>query len=120
VGIGLLVLWSSWGLVRDACSVLLESTPPGVDLAAVKAALEDDGQVEAVHDLHVWTVTSGFTALSAHLVIGPVGSLGSGMLLERLQHRLDEQFGIAHTTLQIEHGPHAAHLRCLDDPRCLP
>ncbi|HEY8202478.1 MAG TPA: cation diffusion facilitator family transporter [Actinomycetota bacterium] len=120
VGIGLLVLWSSWGLVRDASGVLLESTPPGVDLAAVKAALEDDHQVEAVHDLHVWTVTSGFTALSAHLVIRPAGSLGSGMLLERLQHQLDEQFGIAHTTLQVEHGPHAAHLRCLDDPRCLP
>jgi cobalt-zinc-cadmium efflux system protein len=120
VGIGLLVLWSSWGLVRDACSVLLESTPPGVDLAAVQAALEGDDQVEAVHDLHVWTVTSGFMALSAHLVIRPAGSLGSGMLLERLQHQLDEEFGIAHTTLQIEHGPHAAHLRCLDDPRCLP
>jgi hypothetical protein len=42
------------------------------------------------------------------------------MLLERLQHQLDEQFGIAHTTLQIEHGPHSDHLRCIGDPRCLP
>ena len=120
VGIGILVLWSSWGIIRDAASVLLESTPPGVDLAAVKAALEHDEQVEGVHDLHVWTVTSGFTALSAHLVVRPAGSLGSGMLLERLQHQLDEQFGIAHTTLQIEHGPHSDHLRCIGDPRCLP
>jgi cobalt-zinc-cadmium efflux system protein len=120
VGIGILVLWSSWGIIRDAAGVLLESTPPGVDLAAVKAALEKEEQVEGVHDLHVWTVTSGFTALSAHLVVRPAGSLGSGMLLERLQHQLDEQFGIAHTTLQIEHGPHADHLRCLGDPRCLP
>jgi cobalt-zinc-cadmium efflux system protein len=120
IGVGILILWSSWGIIRDAVSVLLESTPPGVELAAVKRALEDDPQVEGVHDLHVWTLTSGYTALSAHLVIRPAGSLGSGMLLERLQHLLDEQFGIAHTTLQIEHGPHADHLRCLGDPRCLP
>jgi cobalt-zinc-cadmium efflux system protein len=120
VGVGIMVLWSSWGIIRDAVSVLLESTPPGVDLASVKQALEADDQVDGVHDLHVWTLTSGFTALSAHLVIRPAGSLGSGMLLERLQHKLDEQFGIAHTTLQIEHGPHADHLRCLGDPRCLP
>ena len=120
IGIAVLVLWSSWGIIRDAGGVLLESTPPGIDLPAVKAALEEDDQVEGVHDLHVWTVTSGFMALSAHLVVRPTGSLGSGVLLERLQHLLDERFGIAHTTLQIEHGPHADHLRCLGDPRCLP
>lgn len=120
IGIGVLVLWSSWGIIRDASGVLLESTPPGIDLADVKRALEEDEQVEGVHDLHVWTVTSGFMALSAHLVVRPVGTLGSGLLLERLQHLLDEQFGIAHTTLQIEQGPHADHLRCLGDPRCLP
>lgn len=120
IGIAVLVLWSSWGIIRDAGGVLLESTPPGIDLAAVKEALEEDDQVEGVHDLHVWTVTSGFMALSAHLVVRPVGTLGSGLLLERLQHMLDQRFGIVHTTLQIEQGPHADHLRCLGDPRCLP
>ncbi|MGH2721684.1 MAG: cation diffusion facilitator family transporter [Actinomycetota bacterium] len=120
IGIAVLVLWSSWGIIRDAGGVLLESTPPGIDLRAVKEALEEDDQVEGVHDLHVWTVTSGFMALSAHLVVRPAGTPGSGLLLERLQHLLDERFGIAHTTLQIEHGPHADHLRCLGDPRCLP
>lgn len=117
-GIGLLILWSAWGIIRDATTVLLEATPSDVNPTAVRRALEEDDQVEGVHDLHIWTVTSGFKALSAHLVVRESGTLGSGMLLERLQHRLEERFGIAHATLQIEYGPHSNHLRCLGDPRC--
>ncbi len=99
-GIGLLVLWSAWLLLRESVDVLLEATPAGVDPADVRAALGGIEGIEGVHDLHVWTVTSGLIALSAHVEV----AAGSDWdrLLPEASDLLAERFGIGHITLQPE------------------
>jgi cobalt-zinc-cadmium efflux system protein len=101
LAIGLLVLASSWTILRDSVSILLESTPAGIDAQAVGRRLaEVDGVVE-VHDLHIWTITSGFPALSAHVLVGRGDDCHARRLeLERI---LADEFGLGHTTLQVEH-----------------
>jgi cobalt-zinc-cadmium efflux system protein len=101
-----LILYSSWNLVRDAVNVLMEATPPGLDLELIQAALMGETGVRAVHDLHVWTVTSGFHALSAHVEADP--ALDREQLLRRLNFLLRERFALTHTTLQIEEPRPAA------------
>lgn len=102
-GIGLLILWSSWRLLRESVEVLLESTPADIDTGEVRQAMSSVEGVSGVHDLHVWTVTSGFVALSSHVeVTGP--RAWHDMLVE-LCTVLRERFGIAHVTLQPEE-PH--------------
>jgi cobalt-zinc-cadmium efflux system protein len=99
--IGVLVLASAWTILRDSTRILLEATPEGVDARAVGERLaEADGVVE-VHDLHIWTITSGFPALSAHVLVGRSEDChGRRRELEKLIHR---EFGIEHTTLQVDH-----------------
>jgi len=106
VGIGLLILYSSWNLVRESVDVLMEAVPSSIDLDALTRAVEADPQVADVHDLHVWTVTSGFYALSAHVVVrdGGCDITDCQALLERLRAMLRERFGVAHTTLQLEYS----------------
>lgn len=99
-GIGLLILWSSWRLLRESVDVLLEATPAGIDPAAVRGAMEGVGGVSGVHDLHIWTVTSGLIALSAHVDVDGARPWHEALL--ELTDRLREQFGIAHVTLQPE------------------
>ena len=69
IAVALLVLGSSWGVLSDSVSVLLEATPRGVDARAVERALIESAGVDSVHDLHIWTITSGFPALSAHVLV---------------------------------------------------
>ncbi|HKP75224.1 MAG TPA: cation diffusion facilitator family transporter [Longimicrobiaceae bacterium] len=101
--IGVLVVWSSWGLLRDSVGVLLEGTPTHIDVEAVRAAvLEVDG-VEAVHDLHVWTIASGLEALSCHVVVGGRDERrASGEILADIHGLLHQRFGLHHLTVQIE------------------
>ncbi len=99
-GIGLLVLWSAWRLMRESVDVLLEATPAGIDPVAIRAALGGIDGVEGVHDLHVWTVTSGLVALSAHVEVA-AGSDWERLLPEAAD-LLAAQFGIGHITLQPE------------------
>jgi len=106
VVIGVLVLWSAWGLLRDATQVLLEGTPRGLDAAAVEAALVAQEDVERVHHLHLWNLASDTPALSGHVV------LRGGMTLHDAQERandlkvmLAERFGIDHSTLELECHP---------------
>lgn len=101
--IGVLVIWSSWGLLKDSVGVLLEGTPQHIDVDAVRAAvLEVDG-VEEVHDLHVWTIASGIEALSCHVVVGGRDERRvSGEILADVHHLLHERFGLHHLTVQIE------------------
>jgi cobalt-zinc-cadmium efflux system protein len=100
--IGLLVLASSWTILRDATSILLESSPRGIDTRAVGERLAAAPGVVEVHDLHIWTITSGFPALSAHVLVGRDEDCHARRReLERLLH---EEFGIEHTTLQVEHS----------------
>ena len=99
--IGLLILASVWGVLRDSVLVLLEAAPRGIDPQAVGARLAGHPGVVDVHDLHVWTITSGFPALSAHVLVRP-GDDCHGIRRD-LEHLLDDEFGIDHVTLQVDH-----------------
>jgi cobalt-zinc-cadmium efflux system protein len=99
--IGLLVLASSWSILRDATRILLEASPRGLDTRAVGERLARAPGVVEVHDLHVWTITSGFPALSAHVLVGR-GEDCHGRRRE-LEALLRQEFGIEHTTLQVDH-----------------
>jgi cobalt-zinc-cadmium efflux system protein len=100
--IGLLVLGSSWSIVRESVGILLEATPRGLDAETVGRAMAGTVGVEEVHDLHIWTITSGFPSLSAHVLVAPGADChGIRLQLERL---LAERFGLTHTTLQVEHS----------------
>jgi cobalt-zinc-cadmium efflux system protein len=98
--IGLLIIWSSWNLIREATNVLLEGTPAHINLAAVEEAILDTSGVEDVHDLHVWTITSGRDALSAHVT--HAHDVSPPELLKSLRARLHTQFGVDHLTIQME------------------
>jgi len=95
----LLIVRSSWSLVRESVDVLLEATPGHIDVAAVRASLECIAHVASVHDLHVWTLTSGVVAMSAHVVVHDPGRHQE--TLQAMTKMLAER-GISHTTIQIE------------------
>lgn len=99
-GIGLLILWSSWRLLRESVDVLLESTPKGIEMAELRTALAEIDDVDGVHDVHVWTVTSGLIAMSGHIEVG--GRRPWHDILDDLTLVLRDRFGIAHATLQPE------------------
>jgi cobalt-zinc-cadmium efflux system protein len=96
-----LMVSSGWRLVRDASRVLLEAAPEGVDPTAIGMALAAQPGVVEVHDLHVWEVTAGFAAVAAHVIVAPDDDCHGRR--RELQHVLNEQFGITHTTLQVDH-----------------
>jgi cobalt-zinc-cadmium efflux system protein len=100
--IGVLVLASAWSVLRDSTQILLESTPRGLDANALGRRLASAPGVVEVHDLHVWTITSGFPALSAHVLVRP-GEDCHGRRRE-LERVLRDEFGIEHTTLQVDHA----------------
>jgi cobalt-zinc-cadmium efflux system protein len=96
-----LMVRSGFGLLRQATRVLLEASPRGIDPDAVGRALASHPGVREVHDLHVWEVTSGFTALSAHVLV-PANEDCHARRAE-LERLLADRFGLEHTTLQVEH-----------------
>ena len=96
------ILWSSWGLMRDSTAMALQAVPPGIDADAVRAALAALPGVSRVHDLHIWSMSTTEAALTAHLVM-PAGHPGDAFL-DALQHRLAHDFDIEHSTVQIELG----------------
>ena len=98
-----LMLRSSWTLLRDSGRVLLEAAPRGLEVGEIGDALARHHGVVEVHDLHVWEVTSGFAALSAHVMV-PAGADCHAARRE-LQELLRERFDIEHTTLQVDHAP---------------
>ena len=102
--IGLMILWSSWGFLKQTINILLEATPEYIDFMEVKKSLEDMEHIDSVHDLHIWTITSGMPVLSAHIALTSCCSETTHWqecLLEA-QKLLKERFGIEHTTLQVE------------------
>lgn len=99
--IAALVLWSAWGVLRESTEILLEAAPAGLDVQAIGHALRSQPGVTGVHDLHVWTITSGFPSLSAHVVV--TASADCHAIRAELEHVLLERFGVEHTTLQVEH-----------------
>jgi cobalt-zinc-cadmium efflux system protein len=103
--IALLIVPRTWSLLKQAVNVLLEGTPPHLELAEIEAAMCAVAGVRRVHDLHVWTLTSGREAMSAHVVVEDVRE--SERLLETLHALLHARFGIDHTTMQLETEPPA-------------
>jgi cobalt-zinc-cadmium efflux system protein len=99
--IGSLVIYASWHLLREAVGVLLEGTPAHIDVGAVRAAMAEVEGVEDVHDLHIWTITSGMEALSGHVVV-PEEGRPFGEVLRDLHQLLHDRFGIDHVTVQAE------------------
>jgi cobalt-zinc-cadmium efflux system protein len=98
--ISLLVIYSSWSLLREAAGVLMESAPPHIDVDEVRVAMAQVPGVLEVHDLHVWTITSGMESLSAHVVVEDA-RYGCDVLGE-IRGALHDRFGLHHVTLQIE------------------
>jgi cobalt-zinc-cadmium efflux system protein len=97
--IAILIGAGSWRLLKEPVDVLLESAPSGTDVRAVGEAMAAEPKVVEVHDLHVWTVTSGFPALSAHVLVDR--GAGRDEVLERMERMLHDRFEIHHTTLQV-------------------
>jgi cobalt-zinc-cadmium efflux system protein len=93
---------AGYRLVRDSWRIFLEGAPEGLDPAAVGAAMAADPEVAEVHDLHVWTITSGFAALSAHVLVVPGQDCHA--VRGRLKDLLHSEYGIDHTTLQVDHA----------------
>jgi cobalt-zinc-cadmium efflux system protein len=102
VAIGLLVLYSSWALLRETVSVLMEGAPGDIDVDEVRNALHSVQGVSSAHDLHVWTITSGMVALSAHVIASDDDLRSAGALLDRIRRMLHDRFGIDHITVQVE------------------
>jgi len=102
--IGLLILWSSWGFLKQTMNILLEATPEHIDFMEVKRALEEMEHIDEVHDLHIWTITSGMTILSAHIYLSSCCAETNHWqeCLADAKKILKERFGIEHTTLQVE------------------
>jgi cobalt-zinc-cadmium efflux system protein len=96
-----LMLRSSWSLLRQSGRIFMEGSPAGIDPAAVARALAEDADVVEVHDLHVWTVTSGFPALAAHVLVSPDSDCHGAR--RRLQRVLEDRFHLHHVTLQVDH-----------------
>jgi cobalt-zinc-cadmium efflux system protein len=105
--LGVLILPRTWRLLRDAVDVLLEATPKGVDLAAVRRHILEAPGVADCHDLHVWTITSGMDVVSAHVVLEP--DAHGPAVLDWLSACLGDHFDIEHSTFQLEQPEHRGH-----------
>ncbi|HEY8001237.1 MAG TPA: cation diffusion facilitator family transporter [Solirubrobacterales bacterium] len=101
VAIGLLILASSWTILRDSVQILLEGSPAGTDVEQVGLAMAEVAGVKQVHDLHVWTITSGFPALAAHVLVDR--DTDCHATRRELEAMLHERFELDHTTLQVDH-----------------
>jgi cobalt-zinc-cadmium efflux system protein len=102
LAVAALMLWSGWRLLRESTAIFLE-TSGDIDPDEVRGALAAEQDVVSVHDLHVWTVTSGFPAVSAHVLVGHGADCHAARA--RLEQLLERRFGLAHSTLQVEHAP---------------
>lgn len=107
--VAILMLVSSWSLVKEAIAILMESTPAGMHPEKIHNDLAALDGVSEVHDLHIWTVSSGRLAMSVHLV-----AEDSRKILESANEILSRHFGIIHTTIQIEHPKDFSSSRCYD------
>jgi cobalt-zinc-cadmium efflux system protein len=101
LAVAVLCIVSSWSLLRESGRIFMEAAPTGVDPAEVAGALAADPDVVEVHDLHVWTVTSGFPALAAHVLVSP--STDCHGARRRLQRLLEQRYDLHHVTLQVDH-----------------
>src|ERR1700676_1734249 len=103
-GIGALILWSGFGIVRETLNILLEGTPRGVQLESVEIAIRSIDGVNDVHDLHCWSIGSETRALSCHISIADIPPSVSERILRDVKECLHRDFRIDHTTIQFEHA----------------
>jgi len=104
VAIGVLILWSGFGIVRETLNILLEGTPRGMKLEKIEGAIRSVTGVNDVHDLHVWSIGSETHALSCHISIADIPPSVSERILRDVKERLLHDFRIDHTTIQFEHA----------------
>ncbi len=111
VAVALMILPRTWALLREAVDVLLEATPRGVDMSEVRRHLLETPGVVGVHDLHVWTITSGLPVLSVHVVVddAALSDGGGASVLDRLGDCLADHFDVEHCTFQLEPVGHVDH-----------
>jgi cobalt-zinc-cadmium efflux system protein len=103
--ISAVIVWGTWGLLRDSMAMSMSAVPPGIDPAAVRGYLEKCVGVAQVHDLHIWPMSTTEVALTCHMVI-PAGQPGDAYLME-IAHHLKKDFGIHHATVQVETDPNS-------------
>ncbi len=103
-GIGALILWSAFGIVRETLNILLEGTPRGMKLERIETAMRSIEGVNDVHDLHVWSIGSEMHALSCHIAIADIPPSASERILRDVKECLLRDFKIDHTTIQFEHA----------------
>jgi cobalt-zinc-cadmium efflux system protein len=103
LAIAALILWSSYGIVKETLNILLEGTPRGLTLSDIRVSLEEIEGVEDVHDLHVWCLGSQTNALASHVTIADIPPSESARILEEINGTLLRKFHIHHTTIQFEH-----------------
>jgi cobalt-zinc-cadmium efflux system protein len=102
LGIGVMILWSSIGIIRESLNILLEGTPRGMELERIQKAICDIPGVDSVHDLHVWSIGSDTHSLSCHVSVGDMPASESANILAAIRVELDQRFHIHHTTIQFE------------------
>jgi cobalt-zinc-cadmium efflux system protein len=115
--IALLIAWGAWKIVKQTVSVLMEGTPAGIEIPKVVGAIMPVSGIRHVHDLHVWTITSGRNALSCHVVVdGKMTVEETQKLLKEVEHKL-VHLGIGHVTIQAEDPTHLhdESLLCTND-----
>lgn len=113
--IGILILWSSWGIFREAANLLLEGTPSGIDPDEVQRSLAAIDGIAGVHHLHIWAIGPARPAMSCHLMVGDVPLRTTASMLASVNEMLAHEYGIVHVTVQFEFAGCAE-----DDPFCLP
>jgi cobalt-zinc-cadmium efflux system protein len=113
--IALLILWSSYGILRESMNLLLEGTPAGIDPVEVTRSLGEIDGIHGVHHLHIWALGPSSPALSCHIMVGDVPVKTTARLLEEVTAMLAREYRIAHATVQFEFAECAA-----DDPYCTP
>ena len=98
------ILWRSWSLISQSVNILLEGTPAHIDVVKVMRAMQEVPGIKRVHDVHIWTITSGMEAMSGHVIVEELSQ--SRRVLHRLSELLRERFQIFHTTFQLEDAGH--------------
>lgn len=113
LAIAVLIAWGAWSILRETLDILMESTPRGLNVAQMVRDIVREPEVQDVHDLHVWSITGGMHALSAHVQVGDRPLSECDPLLTRLTGLLEQKYHIDHATIQLEcAGCESNHLYC--------